>query len=295
MDWDHAIFYNENSAARLGWKPQWFGCQEIDDQCCRNIQKYQRLNNLVADGLCGPSTYRRIYASMQADNPAMLSDHSAGLEHGYQTRSIVYGGHSYQIDWPKVVLWTEDRGFAASSDHYKTSSDRDIRFMVNHWDVCLNSTSCFKVLENRGLSVHFLLDYDGTIYQTMDMMDIAYHAGGRNWNTCSIGVEINNPFYLKYQSWYQDRGLERPIVSKARVHGQPLETHLGFFDVQLRALRVLTRAVSDACDIPLQTPDTLGVDSECTSCQYRGFIQHYHLKANKIDCASLDLKQIIGD
>src|SRR5262245_43453849 len=39
---------------------------------------------------------------------------------------------------------------------------------VIHYDVCGTSRACFRVLhDTRGLSVHFLLDVDGTIYQTL--------------------------------------------------------------------------------------------------------------------------------
>ena len=40
---------------------------------------------------------------------------------------------------------------------------------VIHFDVCGTSRRCFEVLQDkRGLSVHFMLDIDGTIYQTLD-------------------------------------------------------------------------------------------------------------------------------
>jgi hypothetical protein len=41
---------------------------------------------------------------------------------------------------------------------------------VLHFDVAGTSRTCFKVLhDNRGLSVHFMLDVDGTLYQTLDL------------------------------------------------------------------------------------------------------------------------------
>ncbi len=60
---------------------------------------------------------------------------------------------------------------------------------VLHYDGCGTSELCFDVLhEQRGLSVHFLLDVDGTIYQTLDLREQAWHA--RQANPVSIGVEI---------------------------------------------------------------------------------------------------------
>lgn len=67
-----------------------------------------------------------------------------------------------------------------------------VRQFVIHYDVCHTSRDCFRVLhDQRGLSVHFCLDTDGTIYQTLDLAERARHAGGAN--DLSIGVEIAHP------------------------------------------------------------------------------------------------------
>ncbi|MEM7624678.1 MAG: peptidoglycan recognition family protein [Planctomycetota bacterium] len=62
---------------------------------------------------------------------------------------------------------------------------------VIHYDVCGTSHECFNVLhDRRHLSVHFMLDLDGTIYQTLDLKERAWHAGPAN--SRSVGVEIAN-------------------------------------------------------------------------------------------------------
>jgi N-acetyl-anhydromuramyl-L-alanine amidase AmpD len=62
---------------------------------------------------------------------------------------------------------------------------------VLHYDVCGVSRECFRVLhDGRGLTVHFMLDVDGTVYQTMDLKDQAAHATIANGR--SIGIEIAN-------------------------------------------------------------------------------------------------------
>ena len=61
--------------------------------------------------------------------------------------------------------------------------------VVVHYDACGSSSRCFHVLHDlRGLSCHFLLDVDGTIYQTLDVKERAWHAGTANDR--SIGIEI---------------------------------------------------------------------------------------------------------
>mgnify|MGYP003637061568 CR=1 FL=1 len=57
---------------------------------------------------------------------------------------------------------------------------------VLHYDSEGFSRRCFEVLQRRGLSAHFLLDLDGTIYQTLDLRERAYHAGASN--SRSIGI-----------------------------------------------------------------------------------------------------------
>src|SRR3954464_5598425 len=52
---------------------------------------------------------------------------------------------------------------------------------VLHYDVAGVSKQCFKILQDyRDLSVHFMLDVDGTIYQTLDLKERAYHATTSN-------------------------------------------------------------------------------------------------------------------
>ena len=63
---------------------------------------------------------------------------------------------------------------------------------VIHFDVAGTSRQCFKTLHDaRALSVHFMLDLDGTIYQTLDVKERAWHATSSN--TRSVGIEIANP------------------------------------------------------------------------------------------------------
>ena len=68
---------------------------------------------------------------------------------------------------------------------------RQIDQFVIHYDVCGVSRQCFRILHDiRGLSVHFMLDVDGTIYQTLDVKERAWHAAQAN--SRSIGIEIAN-------------------------------------------------------------------------------------------------------
>ena len=292
------VFYNESSALKLGWTPEWFGCDEFDDDLVEAIKKWQKVNGLKADGLCGPGTYRRIFTERQSE----IDDYEPDQIKGKEKTFIVHQGNFFPIEWPKVVLWSEEKGYKARKGYTSYFKPRDIKMFVNHWDVCLNSKSCYRVLDKRGLAVHFLIDNDGTIYQLLDTNHAAYHAGSKKHNHSSIGVEISNAYDPKYQSWYEKNGYDkRPIISGETVHGRSMRDFTGFYDVQLDALKALWKAVHLATDIPLKCPtDKEGktlkkVSTSAAANNFKGFVSHYHLTSRKIDCAGLDISSMLED
>jgi hypothetical protein len=132
-----------------------------------------------------------------------------------------------------VVLWSDPQGFDAyqtrcidqsggccdgESKRYGVRKDVTRRGLdelqqvvsqfVLHFDGCVNSRSCFKSMHNRprpagsngcGLSAHFMIDADGTIYQTLDLVERAYHA--EEANSGSVGVEICNRGRVDRSEW----------------------------------------------------------------------------------------------
>lgn len=83
-----------------------------------------------------------------------------------------------------------------------------VDLFVLHYDACGTSRRCFEVLHDvRGLSVHFMIDLDGTIYQTLDVKERAWHAA--EFNDRSVGVEIAHIGAYEsldaLQRWYRRR------------------------------------------------------------------------------------------
>jgi hypothetical protein len=203
------------------------------------------------------------------------------------------------------VLWSEKGGLETKPGHfydYSGRPKRKIRYFINHWDVCLSSKSCQGVLDRRGISVHFLIDNDGTIYQTLDIQHAAWHAGSSRTNRPSIGVEITNAYYTKYQDWYVRNGHgERPLVEGAWVHGNKLDPFLGFYPKQIEAAKALWKAISGATGIPYETPvsqfgkTSTKYEQDVAYGKFTGFVSHYHVSKTKIDCAGLDLKILLDE
>jgi N-acetylmuramoyl-L-alanine amidase len=190
---------------------------------------------------------------------------------------------------------------------------------VIHFDVAGTSRQCFKVLHDaRDLSVHFMLDLDGTIYQTLDAKERAWHATSSN--TRSVGIEIANIGAYSsneaaaFQRWYEsdtngqprlkipaelgDGGIRTPgfVGRPARlepvageIQGRSLVQY-DFTPEQYRALTHLTAALCKVfpklrCDYPRDAEGKLVreklPDEELE--RYAGVLGHYHVQRNKID------------
>ncbi|HEV8322347.1 MAG TPA: N-acetylmuramoyl-L-alanine amidase [Myxococcota bacterium] len=100
--------------------------------------------------------------------------------------------------------WVFDTVFDETAPTYeRTVADirRKVTQLVIHHDGAWNSRACYQTLLTRpnkatppkplNLSVQFMLDHDGTVYQAADMAHCCAHIGPHNG--IAIGVEINHP------------------------------------------------------------------------------------------------------
>jgi len=189
---------------------------------------------------------------------------------------------------------------------------------VLHYDVTGFSKQCFNILhDHRGLSVHFMLDIDGTIYQTLDLKERARHATIANDR--SIGIEIANmgayaPNDLKTLDEWYPRDTKGPYIKIPERFGDPMlytkyftgrpdrpdliagnvqETDLRQYDYtpqQYAALIKLTAALAKVFPkIKLDYPR--GPDGKLLTvklpdadyAKYQGVLGHYHVQLNKTD------------
>jgi N-acetyl-anhydromuramyl-L-alanine amidase AmpD len=189
---------------------------------------------------------------------------------------------------------------------------------VIHFDDASVSRQCFKVLQDeRDLSVHFMLDIDGTIYQTLDLKERAWHA--TTSNNRSVGVEIANtgahhsPDAKQLKEWYHhepglttitipkelgDGGVRtpgfvghpaRPDLIEGKIQGSDWFQY-DYTPQQYAALIKLTAALCTIfpkleCRYPTDAhgkliPHKLP-DEELKN--YEGVLGHYHIQTNKED------------
>ena len=256
------------------------------------------------------------------------------------TDFIVVAGRRVGIG-TRVVKWDDAGGYSAylEGKHFDRTAAPDgkrrygtrpgapktlealretVHQFVVHYDVCGTSRQCFKVLQDvRNLSVHFLLDVDGTIYQTLDVTERAWHATVANDG--AVGIEIAHPgawrsplnadmrrWYVKDQdgwrmrfpAWMTETGVRTPgfVPRPARpkfVSGvvQGEEYHqFDFTAEQYAALARLLAGINRALPrIRLEAPRD--VDGSVVGralapdalLRFDGVVGHYHVQTNKQD------------
>ena len=281
------LLYNKRSSKRLGWRPSWFNVESFDSNLIEEIKRFQEAHDLAVDGLCGDTTYRRILAHREADLDADGS-------------YIIVEGNRVSVPWDKVVSLDDQNNLALPKSCYRKKNRKDPTQIVTHFDVCLSAASCKRVLEKRGISSHFVIDNDGTIYQMVDTAYEAWHAPPANKR--SIGIDISNAYYLKYNKTYERRGHgKRAILRDLPIHGTKIKECLGFYDVQIEAYKALVGVLCEFYKIPLECPvdsdgDLLrGVSKSARSGRFKGVVNHYHITRKKIDCVNLELKKVLDE
>ncbi len=276
--------------------------------------------------------------------PSYRDRHGVGDE-------IVACGERFSIGAP-VVPWFEPPGYSAYATEPRFSDDgsRGLRYrpgrviadpilrervvregleldalrevvdlFVLHYDVCGTSRTCFRVLQDeRRLSVHFLLDVDGTIYQTLDLREQAWHA--RQANPRSIGIEIAHMGCYRpgeaspLDEWYvtdgsgdvrlrlperrgdggvRTKGFQGRPVRPDRVQGEingELWEMVDFTPEQYESLVRLAAALVEV--FPRIVPDAprdesggvrTNVLSDEDFAAFSGILGHYHVTATKRD------------
>lgn len=148
--------------------------------------------------------------------------------------SIVIRDRAFDIG-TRVHKWTEHTGFSSYDENVsrfiredrstiprvrtikgKRYSSRPLgaesisQVLIHHTGGDGNGASrVYNTLHNqRGLSVHFVIDDDGAIWQFLDVEACAWHAGSHNG--CSVGIECNlYPFADKRPNYYSEKNRKR--------------------------------------------------------------------------------------
>eukprot|EP00756_Hemistasia_phaeocysticola_P004058 Hpha_TRINITY_DN12611_c0_g1::TRINITY_DN12611_c0_g1_i1::g.49478::m.49478 len=274
----------------------------------------------------------------QTENPQPIECHARCTPEVSVEDFIILGGKEISIGAP-VITFKNRAGYDGYKEHchfserqnpshpaaspwsrcdqpkrYDARTELHIDQVVVHYDECSTSQNCFKVLhDERGLSCHFLLDVDGTLYQTLDIVDRARHCGRLNCR--SVGIEIAHPGPLevrrstkekykideigqlvydleKLAEGVRTRGFkvhpQRREAVRGQINGRDLTMH-DFTAEQYGTLVRLLSTLSVHLRLRLDAPrDGDGkVRTDCLTEEeqdaFSGVLGHYHLSKLKVD------------
>lgn len=139
------------------------------------------------------------------------------------------------------------------------------------------------------LSVHFVVDQKGVIYQMADAEMRGAHAvgkgGERSANSWSVGIE----FICRGADWKKvpARGYTRPRATET-IHGERV-VYDELFDAQRDAGVALIEALCKVYSLPMRVPEdvkgavlTRALDDEAYDA-FRGVAGHFHVEPGKTD------------
>ncbi len=134
------------------------------------------------------------------------------------------------------------------------------------------------------LSVHFIIDQRGTIYQTADTEMRAAHCKAMDANSWSIGIELVNRLH-NFKA--PTKGYLRLRVTD-HIHGEEL-TYDDLYPRQVEQCTRLVRALCELYKLPMRVPeDELGnvrsdVLAEEEAARFTGVVGHLQLEPKKVD------------
>ena len=203
------------------------------------------------------------------------------------------GGMSFAREWQRGL--TRGRPLFPRPGKPKNLAELQatIDKIIVHMDLTTGMKKTFRILAERGLSTHFGIDWDGTLYQFADPQRVAVHAGEHNAR--SIGIDLNNatknlrtrPEWVAiYERQMKARGEKRRIF-RGKVQGSEIAA-FGYTEPQYRALDALLQVLVAA--FPKVRPDTLRdargkVQTEATESARipGGILAHYQTSGSRWD------------
>ena len=223
---------------------------------------------------------------------------------------IIICGQDHSIDCP-TITWKDPGGMNAYQ--YQKFNSRNLTLdqlkqqtscFVLHHSVTYTAKTCYDVLVNRGLSCTFLIDDDNkdgyaTLYQTLDVKEVAWSHGPLNSN--GAGVEI---CYMP-QAWentnlYSEANRKKYKVPEHQIVEDTIQgRQIKVFaptQAQINTVECLLHTVCLVLDLPAAFPRDLQgniIKSALSDPKsHRGLLGHFNITVQKNDPAGIDLKSV---
>ncbi len=144
-------------------------------------------------------------------------------------------------------------------------------------------------LEGSGGSTHFIIDWDGTVYQVLDLIWEANHTQLAAIDARSVSIDLVNPVDLGTKPGLPDeaeaRGEHRPLSDFVRVQREEVQ-HWGYTEAQLTSLEALVRALGKQFPrIPMRVAAPAPIARAMVDApdELRGILGHLHVSRRSQD------------
>jgi len=209
---------------------------------------------------------------------------------------IVISGRGVELPGVEV-----DRSLSLLGHSRARLPEEDIHRIILHHDAALSARSCYRILAKRGLSTHFVIDNDGTIYQFLDPgLRQAWASGSvhgkrrdehrlmpneTSFNRGSVAIDFSNACELRWAKRYKP---PRPVLTQHMHRGRV--KWLGLYPGQVAACVALCRLLCDEFDIQRAVPlaDDGSALLQVLDPVPSGIVGHLHLTRRKYDPFGLD-------
>ncbi|MSQ81476.1 MAG: hypothetical protein EXR77_00965 [Myxococcales bacterium] len=263
--------------------------------------------------VCGRRAMSQILLAQAAGNDAAIASGLRGLNIPANCKNyIIAAGEPHTIDGANIITFKDDpswdferlngpegnlvdgRRIPGKVDIVKTVAEAQdvVKGVLIHADITPDARMCFNVLKSRTLSTHFMIDWNGVIYQGTDAIREAAHGGGKentlkDANHWTIGIDMNCMLVKMTGDGKPSGSQGDRRVFEATINGEPWRS-IGYTDAQYDALVKLLRGLKQLFSkIVLMPP--IGPDKQVLMEQTEidlekcGIFGHFHLNAQKID------------
>jgi len=186
-----------------------------------------------------------------------------------------------------------------------------IHQVVLHTDLASDAIGCFNALVGRTLSTHFIVDFNGDLYQPLDVFHSAYHAGDANQG--SIGIDLNNkmanlerepdaPPYPPEHTRFAEMSLptnQRPKSDVKTINSARVRSY-GYSDPQYLTLIELLKALTlrfpkVAVAYPTDSKGDVVANTLVDPESFSGFMAHWHWEMQRWDPGpGFDWERVLG-
>lgn len=208
---------------------------------------------------------------------------------------VVCRGMHVPVDFPV-------RGYSETGFRFHGRSRSITSHVVNHWTGAENppATVYHNMLNAKNaygapepLSVHFVVDWAGIVYQMADTELRGAHCRAAGLNGLSVGIEfVGRGTALDVPS----RNVARDLVEET-LHGRRVK-YYELTDAQVRSGVKLNRTLCNLYGLPFRVPldvehrPHLSVMSEQAMRSFTGCVAHGHAEPKKVDCGLKLLRAI---